>query len=95
MKKIVITTVAILALSSTLMAAVPAACNGCHGADGAKNTMVKESVPNSMKKADIVASLNGYKAGTLNKYGKGMMMKNFAKSLTDADIKAISEAWGK
>jgi cytochrome c553 len=48
-----------------------------------------------MKKADIVKALNGYKAGTLNKYKKGALMKNFAKSLTTAQIKSIANSWGK
>jgi len=95
MKKIVITSIAALTVASTLMAGVPGSCVGCHGKDGSKNTMVKTSKPNTLAKADIVAALNGYKAGTRNQYGKGSMMKNFAKNLTDAQITEISEAWGK
>ena len=96
MKKIVIASIATLALASAAMAGgVPGSCVGCHGKDGSKNTMVKTSKPNTMAKADIVKALHGYKAGTLNKYGKGMMMKNFAKNLTDAQITDISNAWGK
>ena len=95
MKKIVITSIAALTVASTLMAGVPGACVGCHGKDGSHNSMVKTSKPNTMAKADIVAALEGYKAGTRNKYGKGMMMKNFAKNLTDAQIKDIANTWGK
>lgn len=95
MKKIVIASIAAFALSSTLMAGAPASCNACHGADGSKNTMVKESVPNTMSKADIKAAMEGYKAGTLNKYGKGAVMKGQAGRLTDAQIQEIADAWGK
>lgn len=95
MKKLAIASVAALALSSALMAAVPASCNGCHGADGSKNTMVPESKPNTMAKADIEKALQGYKAGTANHYGKGAMMVSFAKPLTDDQIKEIANAWGK
>jgi cytochrome c553 len=95
MKKIIamiaVTSIAAISLS----AGVPASCFGCHGKDGSKNTMVPSSKPNTMKKADIVKALNGYKAGTLNKYKKGALMKNFAKSLTTAQIKSIANSWGK
>ncbi|MDQ1264583.1 MAG: cytochrome c [Campylobacterota bacterium] len=95
MKKIVIASIAALALGSSLMAAAPASCAGCHGADGSKNTMVPNSVPNKMSKADIKAAMSGYKAGTLDKYGKGALMAGFAKPLTDAQINDVVEAWGK
>ena len=95
MKKLVIASVAALAVASTVMAGVPGACVGCHHADGSVNTMVKESHPNTLAKADIVKALHGYKAGTRNKYGKGAMMKNFAKNLTDAQIQDIANTWGK
>ncbi len=96
MKKIVITSVASLAIASTLMAGVvPPTCNGCHGPDGSRNTIAKEAVPNQLAAKEIVAALEGYKAGTRNKFGKGAMMVNFAKPLTDAQIKGIADAWGK
>ncbi|MDX9814172.1 MAG: c-type cytochrome [Sulfurimonas sp.] len=97
MKKIAIASLAVLGLSSVLMAGVPASCNGCHGPDGSKNTMVQggEGIPNTMTKADLKEALHGYKAGTLNKFGKGAMMVSFSKPLTDAQIDEIAEAWGK
>jgi len=95
MKKIVITSIAALTVASTLMAGVPGSCVGCHGKDGSHNSMVKQSKPNTMAKADIVTALEGYKAGTRNTYGKGAMMKNFAKNLSDAQIKDIANTWGK
>ncbi len=97
MKKLAIAAIATLGVSSVLMAGVPASCNGCHGPDGSKNTMVQggEGVPNTLAKADLKAALEGYKAGTLNKFGKGAMMVSFAKPLTDAQISEIAEAWGK
>jgi len=95
MKKIAIASIASLALTASCFAGVPASCNGCHGADGAKNTMVPASKPNTLKKADIVAALKGYKAGTQNTYKKGAIMHNFAKSLTDAQINDIANTWGK
>jgi cytochrome c553 len=90
MKKIVIASIAALAVSSTLMAAVPASCVGCHGADGSKNTVKKDLVPNKLSAADITKKLNAFKAGT-----EGTVMKGMAKSLTDAQIKEVATAWGK
>ena len=92
--------IALIALltSTALMAAKPAsynACIGCHGINGEKNTMAPASKPNTMKKADIIAALKGYKAGTVNKYGKGAMMKGFAARLTDAQMKEIADYIGK
>jgi len=95
MKKIALASIVSLAISASCFAGVPATCNGCHGADGSKNTMVPASKPNTMKKADIIASLKGYRAGTQNTYKKGIVMKNFAKSLSDTQINEIAEAWGK
>lgn len=96
MKKMVVASITALTLSSALMAAVPASCNGCHGADGSKNTMVQGGgVPNTLAKADVKAALEGYKAGTLNKFGKGAMMVSFAKALTPEQIDEIANAWGK
>lgn len=98
MKKI---TLSLLIASASLMAGgVPASCNGCHGADGSRNTMVKDSIPNTLAKAEIVSLLHGYKDGTVGengkgKYGKGALMKNFSKNLTDQQINDIANAWGK
>lgn len=89
MKKIV-ATIATLAISSTLMAAVPGSCVGCHGADGSKNTVKKDLVPNHLSAAEITKKLNAFKAGT-----EGTVMKGMAKSLTDAQIKDVATAWGK
>ncbi|MFA6760990.1 MAG: c-type cytochrome [Sulfuricurvum sp.] len=95
MKKVAIASVLALAFSSALVAGVPASCNGCHGADGSKNTMVPQSKPNTMTKAEIEESLKGYRAGTANHYGKGAMMVSFSKPLTDEQITEIAETWGK
>lgn len=95
MKKIAL--IALLA-TSALMAGKPAsfnACVGCHGMKGEKNTMAPASHPNSLTKAEVVAALKGYKAGTRNKYGKGAIMRGFASRLTDAQMKEIANYIGK
>ncbi len=96
MKKIVIATIAALAVSSTLLAAgAPASCAGCHGVDGSKNTIAKDFAPNKLSAAEITTALKAYKAGTRNVSGKGAMMKGFAGPLTDAQIADVAKAWGK
>lgn len=90
MKKIVIASIAALAVTSTLMAAIPASCVGCHGADGSKNTVKKDLVPNKLTAAQITAKLNAFKAGT-----EGTVMKGMSKSLTDAQISEVAKAWSK
>jgi cytochrome c553 len=95
MKKNIIVSIAALTVASSLLAAVPGSCFGCHGKDGSKNTMAKASKPNTMTKAEMATSLKGYRAGTVNKFKKGKLMSNFAKKLTDAQITDISNTWGK
>ncbi len=94
MKKIAL----VALLASTALMAKPAsynACIGCHGMKGEKNTMAPQSKPNTLTKAEIVKALQGYKAGTLNKYGKGAIMRGFASRLTDAQMKEIADYLGK
>lgn len=90
MKKIVIATIATLAVSSALMAAVPGTCVGCHGADGSKNTVKKDMVPNKLSSAEITTKLKAFKAGT-----EGTVMKGMAKNLTDAQIAEVAKDWAK
>lgn len=95
MKKIAF---AALLATSALMADMPAAyksCVGCHGQKGEKNTMAPASKPNTMTKAEIVESLKGYKTGSVNKYGKGSMMRGFAAKLNDAQMEEIANYIGK
>lgn len=93
MKKIVLL-VTILGLSSLAVADVYEKCAGCHGAAGEKVALGKSKVINSMSKADVVASLKGYKDGTYGGPMKGMMVAQ-VKDLSDADIVAIAEKIGK
>jgi cytochrome c len=95
MKKIAMT---LIVAGACAFAAAPASyntCKGCHGAAGEKNTMVPQSKPNSMTKAEVKASLEGYKAGTLNKYGKAMMMKGQVARLTPEQIDELANYIGK
>ena len=95
MKKIAMT---LIVAGACAFAAAPASynsCKGCHGANGEKNTMVPQSKPSEMTKAEVKAALEGYKAGTLNKYGKAMMMKGQVARLSAQDIEDLANFIGK
>ena len=95
MKKIVITSIAALALSTTLMAAVNAkACASCHGQNFEKHALGKSKVVSDMTHAEIATALKGYKAGTYGGPMKGLMKGQVAK-YSDADLDAFSATIGK
>ena len=70
------------------------ACAACHGKDFEKVAMGKSKVVKDMSKADIAKALAGYKDGS---YGGAMkaIMKGQVAKLSEDDIKAISEKFGK
>ena len=80
-----------LLAASALYGASTAACAGCHGANFEKKAMGKSKVVKDMSKADIIAALKGYKAGTYGGAMKGIMAGQ-VKSLSDADITAIADS---
>jgi len=90
---IAIATIGILTMSASAGADVKA-CIGCHGAKLEKNTMVKDKIIINLKKDEIVKALNGYKDGSYGGAMKGVM-KGFASKLSDEEIKAIAEEFGK
>jgi len=95
MKKIVIASIATLAMATTSMAAVNAgACKGCHGADFSKHALGKSKVVSEMAHADIATALKGYKAGTYGGPMKGLMKGQVAK-YSDADLEAFAQTIGK
>ena len=90
MKKIVIASIATLALATASMAAVNAkACTSCHGADWSKKALGKSKNVAEMTHAAIADSLKGYKAGTYGGPMKGLM-KGQVASYDDATIAAVS-----
>jgi len=70
--------------------ALYAKCAGCHGADGKTKAMGKAHPLAGQSAADIETKLHGYKAGTLNAVGMGMLMKGQVASMSDDDIKAVA-----
>jgi cytochrome c-type protein NapB len=69
-------------------------CAGCHGADFEKAALGKSKIVKDMSKADIEAALKGYKDGSYGAAMKGVMKPN-ADKLSDDEIKAIAEKFGK
>jgi len=95
MKKIVIASIATLALATASMANVNGkACTGCHGGDWSKKAMGKSKVVSSMTHAEIAHALKGYKHGTYGGPMKGLMKGQVAK-YSDADLDAFSHTIGK
>ncbi len=80
------------AVSTKEVVAPPAyaACAGCHGKDGKLKALGKSEVIAGQAKADLITKLNGYKAGTRNVSGMGVLMKGQAEKLSDADIETIA-----
>lgn len=64
-------------------------CVACHGADGKKTSFGNAAIA-GVSKAQIVEDLKGYRAGTLNRYGKGNLMKPNAAKLTDEEIDELA-----
>ncbi|MBD3791100.1 MAG: c-type cytochrome [Campylobacterales bacterium] len=92
MKKIAIAM--LFAGATSLMAdgaAIYAKCVGCHGANGEKSALNKSAIIKGQDAAKTVEQLNGYKAGTLNQYGMGGLMKGQVAALSDEDIQAVAE----
>ena len=70
------------------------ACAGCHGAEFEKAALGKSKIVKDMSKADIATALKGYKDGSYGGAMKGMMKGQVAK-LSEDDMKAIAEKFGK
>ena len=95
MKKLVLTSVAAIALTSAAFAGVNAnACKGCHGANFEKHALGKSKIVKDMTHAEIAKALKGYKAGT---YGGSMkvVMKGQVGRYSDADLEAFAQTIGK
>jgi len=92
MKQIIMT---ILFAGSTLLMADGASsyakCVACHGANGEKVALGKSAIITGQDAEKTVEQLNGYKAGTLNLYAMGNLMKGQVSSMDDATIKEIAE----
>ncbi|MDA3053785.1 MULTISPECIES: c-type cytochrome [unclassified Campylobacter] len=101
MKKIFIACAALAAISSSAFAADGEAlfkkCAACHGANADKPYLGgKVPALNTLAKDDIVASIKGYKEGTVGdggkgKYGMAGVMKGQVATLDDESIAALAD----
>ncbi|PTB83875.1 hypothetical protein C9926_00585 [Sulfurovum lithotrophicum] len=66
-------------------------CAGCHGANAEKNALGKSAVIGGQNVLITIAELEDYRAGTLNQYGMGELMKGQVVSFSDQDIKDVSK----
>lgn len=83
MKKIVLGT---LVLSVAAFASVNlGACKACHGQNFEKKALGKSKIVKDMTKAEVTASLIGYKNGTYGGPMKGVMKGQVAK-YSEADL---------
>jgi len=95
MKKIVITSVATLALATASMAGVNSkACAGCHGAHFEKHAMGKSRIVKDLTHAEIATALKGFKAGTYGGPMKGLMRGQVAR-YSDDELEAFAQTIGK
>lgn len=98
MKKLLITSVATLAVAGSLMAAVnPTQCAGCHGAHFEKKALGVSNIVADMSHKAIEKALIGYKDGTYKGPNPGMagIMKGQVARYSDADLKAFAQKIGK
>lgn len=95
MKKLVIASIATLALVTAATAAVNGkACAACHGANWEKAAMGKSKIVANRTHAEIATALKGYKAGTYGGPMKGVMKGQVAR-YSDADLEAFAQTIGK
>lgn len=99
MKKILLATAVAGALTASFAAGLSTqkGCVACHGPNmerKAPPVTPETKVVAEMTKAEIKEALQGYKAGTYGRATKGIMQGQAAR-LSDADIDAIAEAYGK
>ena len=66
-------------------------CKSCHGANGDKKGLGKSAIINTLSSEEIKISLSGYKAGTLNKYGMGGIMKGQVASYSSEELETLSK----
>jgi cytochrome c-type protein NapB len=93
-KQSIITLATLSLLTVTASAFDDKGCTGCHGQNMETSAMNKAKIIKDMSKADIETALKGYKDGS---YGGPMkaLMKGQADKMSDEDIKAFAEKWGK
>ena len=93
MKKILLSTLLLscFAFANSDGATIFTKCAGCHGTLAEKDALGKKTVLKGVSSEEIQEKLLGYKEGKLNKFGMGAVMKGQVTSLSDEDIKVVSD----
>ena len=89
-KKVVSETAQAVQTQASDVKALYAKCAACHGADGKRKALGKSAAIAGMSKEELIKKLQGYKAGTLNQYGMGALMKAQVSSLSQKDMEALA-----
>jgi len=82
---VLMTSQSVLAASVSRAEMLAHQCYACHGTGGIGSLKIPEL--NSLKKSDILESLNGFKTGE----EKSTIMDKHAKAYTDAEIKLLAD----
>jgi cytochrome c-type protein NapB len=93
-KQSIITIATLGLLTVTASAFDDKGCTGCHGAKMETSAMGKAKIIKDMSKADIETALKGYKDGSYGGPMKALMAAQASK-MSEDDIKAFAEKWGK
>lgn len=93
-KQSIITLATLGLLTVTASAFEDAGCKGCHGQNMEKAAMGKSKVIKDMTAQEITNALKGYKDGSYGGPMKALMAAQ-ANKMSDDDIKAFAEKWGK
>lgn len=92
MKKFLL--VALCSAATCMMAADGAKtfnqCKACHGQKADVKYLNKVPPLATLKPEDMVTAMEGYKAGTNNKYKTGVLMKAQMAKLTKEDMEAVA-----
>jgi len=78
-------------IKNTEGSAIYSKCVACHGAKAELKALGKSEVIAGWDAKKIVADLEGYKNGTINKYGMAASMKAQVASLSKEDMEAVAE----
>ncbi len=93
MKKIVLTSIVVLATSTALMAGVnPGACKGCHGHAWEKKALGRSAIVANMTHKEIARVLIAYKT---TKETDEMVMKTQVARYSNDALKAFAQTIGK
>ena len=65
-------------------------CVACHGIDGKTKALGKSALLAGQSQEELVSKLKGYKAGTVNVSGMGMLMQGQVKDMSDVELEAVA-----